>query len=70
MPVAPNQDMFENEECNHCGKPGVLVITRRGTYTWRCPQGGYTWYRVGSKMDIYNELIDPWIDDNEDGTDF
>lgn len=66
MPVAPNQDMFVNEECSHCGKPAVLVISHRNTYCWRCPSGGLGWITEGSPLDVYNELIDPWIDDNEE----
>ena len=63
MPVAENQDMFENETC-YCHKlPGVLVLTHRNTYRWRCKFGGMSWTTEGSQMDIYNEIVDPFIDE-------
>jgi len=67
MPKAPFQDMFKQEICGHCNKPGVLFITHRGTYLWRCPTRGISWWTEGSDLALFNDIIDPYNEEpNED----
>ena len=47
---------FEQEKCVSCGKEGELV-ERDGMYRWRCRSCGQSWIRVGSKMDVINEIV-------------
>jgi len=56
MPEVKNQDMFPMEQCNKCDMDGVLHLTLRGRYIWRCPDCFGTWRTQGSQMDVINAI--------------
>jgi len=56
MPKALNQNMFPVEQCKRCGTDGVLYLTLRDRYMWRCGTCLGTWRTPGSELAFWNAL--------------
>jgi len=63
--VMVGQDVFEQETCGSCGRDGELVKCHNGAYRWRCKSCGQSWVKVGSTMDVANELVYASMPDEE-----
>ena len=59
MPKVKDQDMFPMEQCNKCNVNGILHLTLRGRYMWRCPDCFGTWRTPNSHMDLINSIKGP-----------
>lgn len=59
MPKVKEQDMFPMEQCKKCNEDGVLHLTLRGRYMWRCDTCFGTWRTPGSEMELLNAIKGP-----------
>ena len=68
--------MFDPPDCNCMSRPvdwkpgdtgcvAVIRKTHRNTFRYWCKKSGRSWTVEGSPMDVYNELVDPYIEEDD-----